>query len=100
MQAAKREAFEEVQITPSSKFMALNSMTTIPVAHVGTYRWPANIIVLPEYAFGVEVHTKALTIGQEHSRYLWLAYDVARKRLKYDSNKSALWELHYRLTKR
>ncbi len=100
IQAAKREAFEEAKIGKSSRFIKLNSMTTIPIADVGTYQGRTDVLVLPEYSFGVEVLTKELTIGKEHSRYLWLPYERARKRLKYDSNKSALWELHYRLTRR
>ena len=27
----------------------------------------------------------------------WLSYDEAIKKLKWDSNKNALWELNYRL---
>ncbi len=100
VQAAKREAFEEAKIGKSSRFLQLDSMTTIPIADVGTYKWKADVFVLPEYSFGVEVSTKDLTIGKEHSRFLWLPYEQARKRMKYDSNKSALWELHCRLTRR
>lgn len=99
-QAAKREAFEEAKIRKSSSFIKLHSMTTIPIADVGKHRWKAGVFVLPEYSFGVEVPTKELLIGKEHTRYLWLSYERARGRLKYDSNRSALWELNCRLTKR
>ncbi len=98
VQTAKREAFEEAGIGTSSKFMKLDSMTTIPVADVGNYKWKADVLVLPEYSFGVEVSSKNLTIGREHSSYKWLPYKEAKRILKYDSNKSALWELHHRLT--
>ena len=98
VQAAKREAFEEAKISVSSRYIKLDSMTTIPVVDVGNYKWIASILVLPEYSFGVEVSSTNLTIGTEHSVYKWLPYEKARKLLKYDSNKSALWELHYRLT--
>jgi dihydroneopterin triphosphate diphosphatase len=98
VQTAKREAFGEANIGRSSRFIKLDSMTTIPVADVGNYKWKASIFVLPEYSFGVEVSSKKLTIGREHSSYKWLPYKQARKLLKYDSNKSAIWELHRRLT--
>ncbi len=98
VQTAKREAFEEARIRKTSRFIKLDSMTTIPIANVGEYRWKADALVLPEYSFGVEVSSRELTVGEEHSRYQWLPYERAKKLLKYDSNKSALWELHHRLT--
>lgn len=99
LETIKREAFEEAKIDKSSTFIKLDSMTTIPVAHVGNYKWRANILVLPEYSFGVEMSSTDLTIGKEHSAYKWLPYKKAAALLKYDSNKSALWELNHRLTK-
>lgn len=100
IETAKREAFEEAKIAGSSGFIKLDSMTTIPVADVGNYTWEENILVLPEYSFGVELFSTDLEIGKEHSAYKWLPYNEARELLKYDSNKSALWELNHRLTKK
>lgn len=100
IQTAKREALEEAKIDKSSKFIELDSMTTIPAADVGDYEWGEDVLVLPEYSFGVEVFSRHLKIGEEHSIYRWLPYERARELLKYDSNKSALWELNRRLFKR
>jgi len=72
-------------------------MTTIPIANVGNYKWKENIFVLPEYSFGVEVFSKDLKKGKEHSAYKWLSYKKAEKLLRYYSNKSALWEQNHRL---
>lgn len=99
IETAKREAFEEAGIDSSSEFVALDSLTTIPVVDVGEYVHEEDILVLPEYSFGVEVFSVDLDIGTEHSEYRWLPYREARELLKYDSNKSALWELNHRLTK-
>ncbi|MBU0547039.1 MAG: NUDIX pyrophosphatase [Patescibacteria group bacterium] len=99
IKAAKREVFEEAKIK-RSKFIKLDSMTTIPIDCVGNYKREKNILVLPEYSFGVEMSSKELVIGKEHSGYKWLSYKKARELLKYDSNKSALWELNYRLIKK
>lgn len=99
VQTAKREAFEEASIDTSSRFIKLDSMTTIPVADVGNYKWRKGILVLPEYSFGVEVFSRDLKIGREHSAYRWLSYEQSWELLRYDSNRSALWELHRRLTK-
>src|SRR3989344_7459464 len=57
-ETAKREAFEETKIDKSSRFIKLDSMTTIPAEDVGTYKWKQDIFVLPEYSFGVEVFSK------------------------------------------
>ena len=100
IQSAKREAFEEAKIDKSSRFIMLDSMTTIPTANVGNYKWEENVLVLPEYSFGVEVFSRNLKIGKEHSAYKWLPYKKAENLLKYDSNKSALWELNHKLTKK
>lgn len=97
IKTARREALEEAKIDKSSKFIKLDSMTTIPIDNVGNHKWEHNIFVLPEYSFGVEVFSKDLEIGGEHSTYKWLPYKKAEELLKYDSNKSALWELNYRL---
>lgn len=98
-ETAKREALEEARIDSSSEFIALDSLTTIPVIDVGEYIHKEGILVLPEYSFGVEMLSTNLNIGTEHSEYRWLSYQEARELLKYDSNKSALWELNHRLTK-
>lgn len=99
IETARREASEEAAIDASSKFIALDSLTTIPVVDVGEYIRDENTLVLPEYSFGVEIVSEELKIGTEHSEYKWLPYEEARGLLRYDSNKSALWELNYRLTK-
>lgn len=97
IEAAKRELFEETQIDKTSDYIRLDSMTTIPIANVGNYEWEQGVLVLPEYSFGAEVFSKELKIGKEHSDYRWLSYEETRELLKYDSNKSALWELNHRL---
>ena len=38
-------------------------------------------------------------LSSEHKEYKWVEYDEALKKLKYDSNKTALWELNERLKK-
>jgi hypothetical protein len=59
-------------------------------------KW-GDIVMIPEIAFGIEVPFRELKISDEHTEYLWLGYKEAVDKLKYDSNKSALWELDYRL---
>ena len=51
-------------------------------------------------SFGVEVKDEEVCLSGEHSEYAWLDYETARNRLEWDSNKTALWELHSRLSAR
>lgn len=96
LEAAKREAYEEAAIDKNSRYIRLASITTIPAVNICGLRWD-DIIMIPEFSFGVEVRTKKLKIGSEHTQYLWLSCNDAINKLRYDSNKSALWELNYRL---
>jgi len=98
LEAAKREALEEALIPPDCNFLKLNSMATIPVVNVSGFLWGPKLLVIPEYSFGVDVKNGSIKISTEHSDFKWLCYEEARKILKWDSNRNALWELNYRLT--
>ena len=95
--AAKREAFEEAGIPINNTFIKLKSLSMISVENVCGFKWGQSILVIPEYCYGVMVKTKILTLSNEHSLYKWLSYKKAQKYLKWDSNKTALWELNHRL---
>jgi len=100
LEAAKRETREESGISPESEFTQLDSRNTIPVVGVtGEFSWGEEVYVVPEYCYGVEVREKELKLSREHIEYKWVGYEDARKMLKWDSNKNALWELNQRLMK-
>ncbi len=100
IEAAKREAWEEARISRDSKFIALDSLATVPVTDLSRRElWGENTLVIPQYSFGVEVETKFLTLSEEHTEYRWCNYDEAMELLKFDSNKTALWELNERLSR-
>lgn len=96
-----REINEETSLKINErKIESLDSKTTIPVLHVtGEYTWGANIYVIPEYSFAVEVEESNIQLSNEHKEYKWVEYSEAIDKLSYDSNKTALWELNERLTK-
>ena len=50
----------------------------------------------PEFSFGVAYHGE-IVLSDEHTGYRWLLYQDACEILKYDSNRTALWELNERL---
>ena len=97
LQAAQRESNEEAGISTSSKFTALESKASIPVVNFEETGWPDDLDVVPEHSFAVEVQDPVLTLSEEHVEYRWLNYEEAMGLLKWDSNRTALWELQRRL---
>jgi len=98
-QTAQREAFEEAAIPNDAQLIKLDSIASIPVIYFSNHHlWDKNLYVIPEYSFGIEVKNSAIHLSNEHSEYEWLDYAIAQSRLKWDSNKTALWELNQRLS--
>ena len=95
--AAKRETHEEAGIDPCNEYMKLDSYAMIPVANVCGFRWGNDVLVIPEYCFGVKVEAERLQLSFEHADYKWLSYGRAMELLYWDSNKCALWELNFRV---
>ncbi|MBO7176955.1 MAG: hypothetical protein J6W14_06240, partial [Clostridia bacterium] len=62
------------------------------------YGWPEDMYVLPEYAFGFACAAE-IRLSHEHTECVWLSFDEAYAKLQWDSNRTALYELHCRLTK-
>lgn len=98
LEAARREAFEEAGISPTSPFMALDAVASIP-AHIFADGglWGDDVYVITEYSFGVDVSGQELIFAEEHTDMRWLAYNEARALVRYDSNRIALWELNRRI---
>ena len=97
LESAKRETHEEAGIHPSNEFLKLDSFAMVPVANVCGFRWGSDVLVIPEYCFGVKVEQAQLQLSFEHSEYKWLSYSRAMEILHWDSNKGALWELNFRV---
>ena len=94
----KREVLEETGIVVSN-IIELSSVSSIPVIDVvGDYIFGSDVYVIPEYSFGVYCDSE-IKLSLEHKEYKWVSYDEAIRYLKYDSNKTALWELNERLKK-
>ena len=98
--AVIREIKEETSLTIERKRLKqLDSRTTIPVLNItGKYTWGIDVYVIPEYAFAVEIIINDnIQLSNEHKEYKWVEYDEAMKKLKYDRDKTALWELNERI---
>ncbi len=92
--SAKREAFEEANISKTEKYTKLETKCSISTeCFKARSEWGENCLVIPEYSFAVEITNGNINISSEHVVFEWVDYATAIKRLKYDSNKVALWEL-------
>jgi dATP pyrophosphohydrolase len=97
-EAAIRETHEETGIANPNGWIRLDSQATIPSSvFTSASHWPRDLFVVPEYAFGLRVATREITISPEHRECAWLSFDEAHRRLTWDSNKVALWELNCRI---
>lgn len=97
-EAAKRETFEESGLQ-SEKWIELKSLAYVPaevIAETERLHWSKDTYVIAEYTFGCEC-TEEISLSHEHTEYTWLTYEEALKILKWDSNRTALYELDRRL---
>lgn len=96
LEAARRELEEETGYLQEPR--ELDSRSAIPVIDVrGSLAFGVERPILMEYAFAVEVPFTAVRISEEHTEVAWLTYEEARSRLKWDSNRTALWETNFRI---
>lgn len=98
LKAAHRECGEEAGIPASSRFVPLDTTASIKVTWFsGSQHW-GDRYVIPEYAFGVACTADtAFMLSDEHDEYRWLPYAEAESLVRFDSNRTALWELDLRL---
>ncbi|WP_186036539.1 NUDIX domain-containing protein [Burkholderia gladioli] len=97
LQAAIRECREEVGLGSRNTVRRLKSQASIPVAHfTDREHWPADVFVIPEYCFGLDCTGKDLILSREHVDVRWGTYRAINTLLRWDSNKTALWELNCR----
>jgi dATP pyrophosphohydrolase len=98
LEAASREAHEEAGTPMSANVITLDSMCCVPANIFRDWKqWPKGTYVVKEFAFGVEVQFEPIKLSNEHIELKWVSYDEAMSHLKWDSNKTALWELSQRL---
>lgn len=97
-QAAKRETIEEIGVDPIN-IKQLTCIAYVPAEVIDESRrqhWDKNTVVIPEYSFAFECESE-LTLSNEHTEYKGLTYNEARKLLKWDSNKVAMYEINCKL---
>ena len=91
-------ANQEANISFDAKVIILESVSTMPVVNVTkNFLWGSDVLLIYEYTFGIDATNEKIKLSREHTKMEWLTYDQAIKKLEWDSNKNALWELNYRL---
>ena len=98
IEAAIRETREEIGVELKN-IKQLTCIAYVPaevIAESKRQHWDKNTYVIPEYSFAFECDSEPL-LSNEHSEYKWLTYDEARKLLKWDSNKIAMYEINCQL---
>jgi dihydroneopterin triphosphate diphosphatase len=96
--AAMREGFEEAGLPTTLAYEKLAATATVPASFFAAWAdWQAATYVVLELAYAVDVGDVPLVLSSEHDDLRWLRFDEAMQLVRYDSNRTALWELHERL---
>jgi dATP pyrophosphohydrolase len=97
-QAAAREAREELGLDQPVPLYPLQTTASIPARFFADRdSWPAGTYVVPEHSFATDLTDIEIKISHEHIAVQWLDYQAAQEALRFDSNRTALGELHERL---
>lgn len=98
-QTAARELFEETKIKANSSLDKLESVCSIPVSAFSPTVVDAwgDIYVVPEYSFSINISQDNIILSHEHDEFVEVTFEEANSILKYDSNKTALFELNQKL---
>lgn len=100
LEAAKRESFEEAGLKSLNKFYQLVSTFYVPADCISEncrQHWDKDIFVIPEYCFAVNISSSNMKLSVEHTEYFWGTYQDVVKKLYWESNKVALFELNSRI---
>jgi dATP pyrophosphohydrolase len=100
LEAARRETHQETGLPKNSSFLRLDMVSSVPVTEFrDSDLWGDDVYVITQYCFGVRAGERQLVLSNEHTEYRWVKYQEAYNLLKYDDNKTALWELDRKLRK-
>jgi dihydroneopterin triphosphate diphosphatase len=110
-ETAKREAKEEASLPLETEMVKLDTVSYLPIVAIKDFRKTFDIatgcpsvgpdtLVIPEYCFGADATGLTLVLSHEHTEMRWCGLEEARNLVRFDSNKTALWELSIRLARR
>lgn len=98
--AARRETEEETGLRDLGPLVELDMVSGVEKSCFAAGRfWPEDLYIVRKHFFAVDV-TRAgydIVLSDEHRDVRWLGYEAAYARLRYDDDKTALWELGQRI---
>ena len=96
LDAACRETWEEAGLPVTCRFYPLSTCASAPVIHFRErHHWDEKLFVIPIHYFGVDATDSEIHLSQEHSEYQWVVVENGLEMLRWDSDKTALWELEH-----
>jgi dihydroneopterin triphosphate diphosphatase len=85
-------------VPADTSFYRLLTVDSVPVADfVARTVWPPDTYVIPQHYFACDGETLVPTLSAEHTEWRWVDHDEAMRLLRYDGNRTALFELAERL---
>ena len=97
--AVVRYGLDALGISSDAKYFKLDSRAMIPFEYASDEDWEKEVFVIPEDCFAILIDGSDLLLSEEIEDIKWLEYKNAIEMVKWDSNKTALWELNFRLKK-
>lgn len=97
-EAARRETDEEGGLPGEVVLYNLDAHASVPrCCFSAASEWGPDVFVVVEHAFAVDCTDTPIRLSTEHDKVLWGDYDTVHGALRWDSNRTALWELAERL---
>lgn len=100
--AARREVVEETAVSQTNPLYRLDMVSGVEKScFAASVHWPDGLYIVRKYFFAMDVTSDRaeVTISDEHVEFRWMSYDEAYAALRYDDDKTALWELNMRLSR-
>jgi dihydroneopterin triphosphate diphosphatase len=98
--AARRETAEEAGLAGGSPVYKLDMVSGVArTLFAASRHWPRDLYIVAKHHFAMDVTREParVTLSHEHSEFRWAPYGEASAALRYDDDKTALWELDARL---
>ena len=98
--AARRETREETGLGATAPLYRLDMTSGVEkIWFAAAAGWPADLYIVVKHFFGMHVTAEPgeVVLSAEHRAMRWLENDAACQALRYDDDRTALWELHARL---
>jgi dATP pyrophosphohydrolase len=98
--AARRETAEEAGLAGGNPVYKLDMVSGVArTCFAASRHWPSGLYIVVKHHFAMDVtrDPAPVVLSHEHSEFSWASYAEASAALRYDDDKTALWELDARL---